>query len=354
MRKKIIISLLVFFVVGHTKANSGIFQSYVILDIDSGGNSYYAGGINSDGAPSFDGQTYNPVNSMTLNGGELKTYKNGGSDVYTGELYYRLYLQGSPAPAFQLINLPWVQNLPNPGDQKWSETSANIDIRQAIIDMGTGAGNYILEVYWRATSSDGDHYDSNAGSNFKATIVATASFLPVELVEFKGRASEKSNTLYWQTATETNNSHFEIQRSGDSRTWKDIGQVKGVGNSLQFHHYSFVDDKPLESYNFYRLKQVDFDGKFSFYKIIKLGHSKPEITIFPVPAQDYITVRLQELKRGSYNLRMLNSLGQLCINKTINESVSKIDVVELAPGFYAVAIVDESGELIWIQRVMKL
>lgn len=148
-------------------AASGIFQSYVILDVDGGGNAFYAGGNNADGATPFTTVALGTPTSLILNGGENKTFKNGGSDVFGAELNYRVYLQGTPAPAFIAVNLPFESNLANPGDQRWQEVAAGIDI----LSMTTSGGTWVLEVYWRVPSTDGDHFDSNTGANFINTFV---------------------------------------------------------------------------------------------------------------------------------------------------------------------------------------
>lgn len=154
--------------------NVGIFQTYIILDINGGGNQFLAGGINSDGAPTFDGGSYGTVTSLVLNGGEMKTFKNGGGDVFGGELNYRVYEQAATPGAFNQVNLPFDANLPNPGDQRWQEALAGIDLLN-----GLSAGNYVLEVFWRSPTNQGDQFDSNFGNNFSATFsVASSNIVP--------------------------------------------------------------------------------------------------------------------------------------------------------------------------------
>lgn len=154
--------------------NVGIFQTYIILDINSGGNQFLAGGINSDAAPTFDGGSYGTVSSLVLNGGEMKTFKNGGGDVFGGELNYRIYEQSATPGVFTPVNLPFDSNLSNPGDQKWQEASAGTDLLN-----GLAAGSYVLEVFWRSPTNQGDQFDSNFGNNFSATFsVAGPSAVP--------------------------------------------------------------------------------------------------------------------------------------------------------------------------------
>ncbi len=149
-----------------------IFQSYVIIDSGSG-NQYLAGGINSDGASAFAGTDlgdFTAAGALTLKGGELKTYKNGSSNVCGGNLNYRVYASGDAPGAYTALALPFSANLSD-SDQKWAATGQTIDLLDALT-----AGDYVLELYWEADGNDINSsgcgetkYDSDSGSNFKAT-----------------------------------------------------------------------------------------------------------------------------------------------------------------------------------------
>lgn len=88
--------------------------------------------------------------------------------------------------------------------------------------------------------------------------------LPVTLTKFEANKNNSTVTLTWATATEQNNSHFDILRSSDGINWSVLGTVKGKGNSNQLNYYTINDTKPLLGANYYQLKQVDFDGKSTF------------------------------------------------------------------------------------------
>ena len=147
-------------------AGSGIFQTYAIINKGSG-NQFYAGGINSDNASLIFNNnnlgSFCPTATLILNGGEIKTYQNSGSNVSGAKLAYRIYRVGDAPGTFQEIGLFFNADLGN-GDKKWQTSGHNVNML-----AGLTAGNYYLEVYWVANSTDGDHYDSNFGNNFKAT-----------------------------------------------------------------------------------------------------------------------------------------------------------------------------------------
>lgn len=92
-----------------------------------------------------------------------------------------------------------------------------------------------------------------------------AGALPIDLYSFTAIPQQESVELNWATASELNNDYFEVQRSIDGRTYETIGEVLGAGDSDTRIDYSFEDEEPLSGDVFYRLKQIDFDGKYSYY-----------------------------------------------------------------------------------------
>ena len=153
--------------------NTGIFQTYLITNQGVGIN-YFHGGQNADTSPSnFDGHSYGSVTQLTLNGGEVKSWKNGGADVTGAKLYYRVYVSSplpDPLPNFIEIDLPYDSELGS-GDQKWTETDSGINILNNL----TPSESYTFEVYWKTTTNIGDRFDNNSGSNFKATFTVDPS-----------------------------------------------------------------------------------------------------------------------------------------------------------------------------------
>lgn len=154
--------------------NVGIFQTYIIYDLNGNGNAFRAGGFNADGAPTFSGINLGTPSSLVLNGGEVKTFKNNGGDVFGAEIFYNVHPAGSGPGPFTGIPLPFDSNLGGNGDQKWQQALAGTNILS-----GLAPGNYELEVYWKITSNLGDFFDSNFGNNIKASFtVAPAASVP--------------------------------------------------------------------------------------------------------------------------------------------------------------------------------
>ena len=167
--------------------------------------------------------------------------------------------------------------------------------------------------------------------------------LPVELTSFAAVAQAGGVALRWSTATERNNSHFDVQRGTGSGAFETIATVAGRGNSAGPQHYSALDTKPLPGLAYYRLRQVDLDGATSFSPIAAVrgqGSSaglSQEPSLYPNPSDG--TLRLDgEARIGAY--RILNSLGQPVLR---GEAAETIDVRALPAGPYLLELTGPGG-----------
>jgi hypothetical protein len=112
--------------------------------------------------------------------------------------------------------------------------------------------------------------------------------LPVKLISFEANANEERVDLKWITAAEINNNFFTIERSVDAKKWESIIITYGAGNSNQLIEYFESDYEPLEGISYYRLKQTDFDGKYSYSNIVPVKYHTDDtgegtISLFPSP-----------------------------------------------------------------------
>lgn len=111
-----------------------------------------------------------------------------------------------------------------------------------------------------------------------ATKDMNKSPLPVELVNFEADKIKNNIQLNWKTASETNNSHFIIQRKIDNTKWKNIGKVWGQGTTTLSTNYKFTVYDDVNKILYYRLKQVDFDNSFEFSNIVVVNNRKRQIS----------------------------------------------------------------------------
>jgi hypothetical protein len=118
--------------------------------------------------------------------------------------------------------------------------------------------------------------------------------------------------LDWWTASETNNDLFVIERSADAMTFEVIGTVDGAGNSTSAIGYDWVDEDPLTGTSYYRLRQIDMDGQFSFseIRIVQFSGTHAPAQAFPNPALDRITFRMTASSDSPCELRIVDAQGR--------------------------------------------
>ena len=148
------------------------------------------------------------------------------------------------------------------------------------------------------------------------TIAKGNTPLPVNLLTFTANCLKTSANIHWQTASETNNDYFILEKSKDVSEFYEIARIKGAGNSNILVDYNFVDHKMFSGENYYRLKQVDFDGKTTTYNIINLncdGYVKGQTIMYayPNPFKDELNVVIENMDKGEFTLEILDDLGRV-------------------------------------------
>lgn len=124
------------------------------------------------------------------------------------------------------------------------------------------------------------------------TIFKNQSLLPLTITLFTGQVEHKAAQLKWQTANEQNTAWFNVEHSVNGLTFTTIGKVKAAGYSAVERDYAFADANLSDATNYYRLKMLDADGKFTYSKIIKLDIGNSDVLVtYPNPARDYVVVR---------------------------------------------------------------
>lgn len=192
-------------------------------------------------------------------------------------------------------------------------------------------------------------YDA-VGNRITETVQTShANSLPIELVYFNAAKDNCTTYLAWQTATEINNSHFEVEHSMDAATFSRITIVEGAGNAVQEQFYSYEHQTPQKGVNYYRLKQVDTDGTVNYSKIKAV--SLPEcfsegMHVYPNPTHSgevYVDINaLGSVKR----LEVFNALGQRIESPQItkmNDQRWHISTTMWSPGTYNIKAIFEDG-----------
>jgi len=207
---------------------------------------------------------------------------------------------------------------------------------------------------------------THASTNYFDNIRFTPQIIPVELTSFTGSFVGKDVKLNWATATELNNKGFEIQRSSNKAEFKTIAFIDGKGTATQQNQYSYVDRnlQPRTEYS-YRLKQIDFDGTYSYSSVINLGVSLPSVIVldqnYPNPFNPVTKISFALPFKSKVSLDIYNLLGQKVMTLAegeLEEGTHSYDVNAsgLSSGIYVYSLsaTDENGLSSVITRKMTL
>lgn len=186
---------------------------------------------------------------------------------------------------------------------------------------------------------------TNSGSQTEETEsgVYDASALPVELLYFEASYGSGSTELVWATAMEENNSHFEVERSLDGRVFEHIGSEPGYGNSSNIVEYMFID--PMvpgqKAPIYYRLKQVDYDGKYEYSAVIHvLTDGEANTRVYPVPANNFINVSKSGYR---FQAALIDQSGNTIDFREMEMDNAQFATDNLPNGFYIVQIESREG-----------
>lgn len=171
----------------------------------------------------------------------------------------------------------------------------------------------------------------------------SAFVLPLHFLDFSLTSEDAQVVLTWKTANEVNTSHFLIERSQDGITYDVIGQMASLKTSAG-GTYAFPDQSPLTGKNYYRLKQVDADGKYTYSKVLLVTRtvSSNMIALMPNPATNFFRITGTT---GSVAVKIYSSAGLVLQSGTYNAG-EQIPLTKLKPGVYMVSVDDKTYKLI--------
>jgi hypothetical protein len=257
---------------------------------------------------------------------------DGVSDVITGDQNGSVYVISG-----QTASIIFSQNFPG-------------DRISAVNVMPSIDGNYSYELL--AGSRDGKVVCFSGGT------VA----VPVELTTFSAFAANNNVTLNWSTATETNNSGFDIDRtSSHQEGWEKIGFVAGSGTSTEFRSYSFIDENVSAGNYSYRLKQIDFNGQFEYSDIIEIEVTSPnEYSLeqnYPNPFNPKTTISYSIKEKGLVTLKVFDILGNevnILVNGEQEAGIYKVEfeATKFTSGIYFYSL--KAGNFVSTKKMILL
>lgn len=199
---------------------------------------------------------------------------------------------------------------------------------------------------------------------FKSFFSGPPTTLPVKLMYFKAKLNEDAVDFDWATATELNNNYFSVERSADGEHFEKLLTMSGAGNSTSTHYYHASDEQPLDGYSYYRLRQTDYDGHYSFSEIetVKNGKDKNADegivlkSIYPNPFTESFRLGFVSKSAGLAELTLLSSSGQVVASRSITteegyNNYEFIDEHNLQKGIYYAVLTE--GDKKQIQKIIR-
>ena len=172
--------------------------------------------------------------------------------------------------------------------------------------------------------------------------------LSSKLLSFNGVYKNDATNLFWITSKEINCLRFEVEKSSNGFSFTKIGEVTAKGNTSKQQNYNFIDNSIINGYNYYRLKQVDADGKYSYSSIVKINANGSEfgIKIFPNPATDIIAVQINDILRSDIHVMLTDMQGKVVMKKDFYQgtTICFLQTNTLYEGIYTLTVFDNSNK----------
>ncbi len=258
------------------------------------------------------------VNDLGIKGGGTLVVK-GVLEVYNLTFYNGSIIDIQPGAKVIVLN-----NFTNMNNSDNVNVDGDITVN-GTFDNGnggdvTGTGTITASNY----TGTGTTFGYENGTIPAGTTVSPGA-LPIELISFDGKLSGSQVKLSWKTASEFNNDYFTLERSSDGVNFETIGRVDGKGTYNGLSEYGYTDYKPLANTSYYRLKQTDFDGKFTYSELVSVKNNISLIntldySLYPNPVAKSQNAQI-EITSNVPNQEVLivvnNMLGQQMYSKVL-------------------------------------
>lgn len=243
----------------------------------------------------------------------------------------------------------------------WNASSVGGTGLANVIPPGGNAGNYgpplnvVAGQQFIICMSNWSFVDAMVTLDFFGTAsIACSLTLPVELIEFGGHKNADGVLLHWETLTEIDNDYFVIEHSTDLREWIDIGQIAGHGTSLTAHQYAFTDHFPHAGHNYYRLRQVDYNGMFKVTDVVTVDYfSMAQISCRPNPANTQVTLNYPN-DGEPVNIRIHDMDGRIVREyPQVTEFPCVLNISSLPAGTYVIECLAEFDRAVTRLMIME-
>ncbi len=256
----------------------------------------------------------------------------------------------------KFMNAPYVTNeVPQSADPTWVQLGG-------VLTMPS-LGNFIPQSI-RITI--GSATVGGCGNDFALDDIRFATCpsggpLPVSFLGIDARQKGTGVSVDWSTSFEFNNKYFLVERSNDGgHTWFIAAKVNSQGNSTTRHDYNGFDPKPEMGINYYRVRQVDFDGtsKFTSTVAVRVSIDKTTGTVLANPFINDITIDFLSTRSQVLHTRVFDNMGKTVISQQVNltggSNRKVINANQLQKGMYIIQVLDEEGNVILKNKLIKM
>lgn len=289
---------------------------------------------------------------ITFTNPELLFTHNGGNTVAQLRFDYNVKMSRNPCNFNGQFYT--FQGVFNSKHAKIKNTNVFFDLENNVGNNYSGtatSANFVIDFLPPATFTMEDLAPSFKieihGPGIQTTLdcFPMVSPLPIELVAFEAKCENNKNIISWTTASEQNNSAFNVYQSTDGISWEPITLVKGNGNSNTFISYTTEVEKQNVTTTYYRLEQIDFSGRTTYYSPIALNcpeENEATVTIFPNPILDRAQVQSNQVITM---VRVLDLTGKIIESYTNiqNYEFQLLSTQQRSSGIYIVEVTLENG-----------
>lgn len=269
----------------------------------------------------------------------------------TSAVLVRLYLLNTELNA--LIN--------QTGSQVTSLADLNVTKNTDACTATYSGGGTLLTPTSRTTYGDGAFLELSTSSFSSFYMHGAPYVLPSTILDFKGEKNGTFNILQWHTTNEQNAQQYIIEKSLDGNSFKEIGSVTAK-NSLTTNVYSFKDEQNVAIHSYYRLKQLDVDGKFTYSSTVFIkGLVKKSfgiIAVYPNPVTHKTTITVSSNTTDVATIHITDVTGKLISTTTISliegQNNISINTSSLKTGNYLIRLVNSLGQTTSAQKIIKL
>jgi hypothetical protein len=294
--------------------------------------------------------SYNPVSI---------TNKTGASDVFSVCVADVVYLNGANGATVTtpVVNRTWDISKTNANAGSGVDFVFNwnpSDIINGVVDSFRfnhfNANSWeIPQVTWLMLSPNSMKINGYLGTFSPFAISQGSSPLPIELTAFNANCNEIGTTINWQTASEHNSAFFDVEKSRDGINWSVVETTAAAGNSTTLLDYTVVDSEKATDVVYYRLNQVDQDGKSKIYGPISSNCFETTdftVTVFPNPASGMVTLEMNAPVAQTLSIQICGTDGKVIeqIANTLEEGTTQIplSIATLKAGVYTVKVNGEN------------